>query len=173
MRQYLAATGDGYWMPQFRFEFLEYHRLIRYYQALFGAESVKVLPYELLQRRPGAFLGEIGEFVGVRIREPQVQSVNVSLSAFVLGIKRQANRYFVFDGPVNPAPALDFSGANATLERMCRTLDSILPVTVRDRHERRWRRHTTREVGTRYAQSNNLTEQLTGLDLRSFGYDCG
>jgi len=173
LRQYLAAPGDGYWMPQFRFAFLEYHRLIRYYQDLFGTESVKVLPYELLQRRPGAFLGEIGEFVGVRVREPQVQSVNVSLSAFVLGIKRQANRYFVFDGPVNPAPALDFSGANATLERMCRTLDSILPVTVRDRHERRWRRHTTREVGTRYAQSNNLTEQLTGLDLRSFGYDCG
>jgi hypothetical protein len=173
LRQYLAAPGDGYWMPQFRFEFLEYHRLIRYYQDLFGAESVKVLPYELLRARPGAFLGEIGRFVGVQVRQPQVRSVNISLSALVLDLKRQANRYFVFDGPVNPAPALDFSGSNAILERLCRSLDSKLPDAVRDRHERRWQRYAAREVSSRYAQSNTLTEQLTGLYLRSFGYDCG
>jgi hypothetical protein len=28
------------------------------------------------------------------------------------------------------------------------------------------------EVGTRYAESNALTAELTGLDLRAFGYLC-
>jgi hypothetical protein len=172
LRQYLATPIDGYWLPQFRFEFLEYHRLIRYYQDLFGAESVMVLPYELLRAQPATFLGKIGEFVGVPVAEPQVRPVNVSLSAFVLGLKRHANRYFVLDGPVNPAPPLDFPASNAMLEQTCRMLDSKLPLSVRDRTERRWRIHTARVVGTRYAQSNAVTAGLTGLDLRALGYAC-
>ena len=171
LRQYLATPTDGYWLPQFRFEFLEYHRLIRYYQDLFGAESVKVLPYELLQTQPGTFLGQIGEFLSVRPAHPQVRPVNVSLSAFALALKRHANRYFVLDGPVNPAPPFDFPASNALLERLCRMLDARVAVSLRDRQERRWRLDAAREVGTRYAKSNALTAELTGLDLRAFGYD--
>lgn len=172
LRQYLAAPSDGYWMPQFRFEFLEYHRLINRYQDLFGVESVKVLPYELLRVQPEAFLGQIVEFVGVPVTQPQFRPVNVSLSAFALALKRHANRYFVLDGPVNPAPLFDFPASNEMLERICRTLDTKVPLAVRDRHERRWRRHAAHEVGTRYAKSNALSAGLTGLDLRAFGYAC-
>ena len=172
LRQYLSAPSDGYWLPQFRFEFLEYHRLIRYYQDLFGAENVMVLPYELLLTQPGTFLGQIGEFVRIQIVQPQIRSVNVSLSAFTLGLKRHLNRYLVLDGPVNPAPPFDFPASNALLERLCRLLDTKLPVAVHDRHEHRWRRHAAREVGSRYAQSNAVTSGLTGLDLRAFGYVC-
>jgi hypothetical protein len=172
LRQYLATPRDGYWLPQFRFAFLEYHRLIRYYQDLFGAESVLVIPYELLRTQPDTFLRQIGEFVDVPAIQRQVRPVNVSLSAFALALKRQANRYFVLDGPVNPAPPFDFPASNEVLERICRTLDTILPVALHDRHERRWRRHVAREVGTRYAESNAVTADLTGLDLRVFGYVC-
>jgi Sulfotransferase family len=172
LRQYLAAPRDGYWMPQFRFEFLEYHRLIARYQKLFGAESVMVLPYELLLAQPGTFLGQIGEFVGLPVVEPQVRRLNVSFSAFALALKRHANRYFVLDGPVNPAPPFDFPTSNATLERICRVLDSKLPLAVREGHERRWRRQAAQVVGTRYAQSNALCTELTGLDLKTFGYVC-
>jgi hypothetical protein len=153
LRQYLAAPRDGYWMPQFRFEFLEYHRLITRYQELFGAE--------------------IGEFVGLPLVEPQVRRLNVSLSAFALALKRHANRYFVLDGPVNPAPPFDFPASNEILERICRVMDSKLPLAVRERHERRWRRQAARVVGTRYAKSNALCAELTGLDLKTFGYACG
>ena len=172
LRQYLATPRDGYWLPQFRFAFLEYHRLIGYYQDLFGAESVMVLPYELLQAQPWTFLGQIGEFAGVPAAQPQGRPVNVSLSAFALGLKRHANRYFVFDGPVNPAPPFDFPASNEMLEEICRTLDGKLPAAVRDRHEHRWRRLAERKVSTRYAHSNAVTAGLTGLDLRAFGYPC-
>lgn len=172
LRQYLATPTDGYWLPQFRFEFLEYHRLIGHYQDVFGAENVMVLPYELLRTQPDTFLGQIGEFVGVRPAHPWIRPVNVSLSAFALGLKRHANRYFVLDGPVNPAPPFDFPASNALLERLCRMLDAKLPIAVLDRQEHRWRLNAAREVGTRYAKSNALTAGLTGLDLRAFGYAC-
>jgi hypothetical protein len=172
LRQYLATPQDGYWLPQFRFEFLEYHRLIGYYQNLFGAESVMVLPYELLRGQPGAFLGRIGEFVSVPAAQPQVRPMNVSPSAFALALKRHANRLFVQDGPINPAPPFELPASSEILERICRGLDSHLPPAVRDRHERRWRRHATHEVGTRYAKSNALSAELTGLDLRALGYVC-
>jgi hypothetical protein len=172
LRQYLATPRDGYWLPQFRFEFLEYHRLIGYYQDLFGAERVMVLPYELLRAQPATFLGQIGEFVGVAAAHPQVRPANVSLSAFASGLKRHANRYFVLDGPVNPAPPFDFPTSNEMLERICRMLDAKLPVSLHDRQEYRWRRRAALEVGTRYAQSNTITAGLTGLDLRAFGYAC-
>ena len=172
LRQYLAAPRDGYWMPQFRFEYLEYHRLIARYQDLFGAVNVLVLPYELLRAQPKDFLAKVSEFVGLPPAEPRFLPLNVSLSALSLSLRRHANRYFVQD-PVNPAPPFDFPRSHAILERSSRMVDAIAPVTLLERYERRWRHRAAREVGTRFAHSNARTAALTGLDLQMFGYDCG
>jgi hypothetical protein len=96
--------------------------------------------------------------------------MNVSLSAFSLSLRRHANRYLVQD-PVNPAPPLDLPRAHAILERACRAVDAIAPATLLESYERRWSTRAAREVGTRYAHSNARTAALTGLDLRTFGYD--
>jgi Sulfotransferase family len=170
-RQYLAPPRDGYWMPQFRFEYLEYHRLISRYQDLFGARNVLVLPYELLRARPGDFLAKVSEFMGLPPAKPRNQPMNVSLSALSLSLRRHANRYLVQD-PVNPAPPFDFPRSHEILERACRAVDAIVPETLLERHDRRWRHRAAREVGTRYANSNARTAELAGLDLRTFGYAC-
>jgi hypothetical protein len=171
LRQYLAAPRDGYWMPQFRFEYLEYHRLISRYQDLFGARNVLVLPYELLRSRPGDFLAKVSGFMDMPPAEPQNRPMNVSLSALSLSLRRHANRYVVLD-PVNPAPPFDFPRSHEILERSCRAVDAIAPKSLLERHERRWRHRAAREVGNRYSHSNARTAALTGLDLRTFGYDC-
>jgi hypothetical protein len=170
-RQYVTPPGDGYWLPHFRFDFLEYHRLIGYYQDLFGDEAVLVLPYELLRTQPRTFLERLDEFIGVPATRSRIQPVRVSLSALALSLKRHANRYVVLD-PVNPAPPLAFRGSNEILKLLCRGVDARIPAALRDRHERRWRRYAEREVGTRYAGSNALTAKLTRLDLRALGYAC-
>jgi hypothetical protein len=171
LRQYLAAPRDGYWIPQFRFEYLEYHRLISHYQDLFGTRNVLVLPYELLRARPEDFLAKVSGFVGLPPAKPRFQRMNVSLSALSLSLRRHANRYLVQD-PVNPAPPFAFPRSHEILERSCRAVDAIAPETLLEIHERRWRHRAAREVGTRYAGSNARTAALTGLDLREFGYDC-
>ncbi len=170
-RQYVTPPEDGYWLPHFRFDFLEYHRLIGYYQDLFGDEAVLVLPYELLRTQPQTFLERLDEFVGVPATRSRSQPVRVSLSALALSLKRHANRYLVLD-PVNPAPPLAFRRSNQVLKRVFRAVDGKIPATLRDRHERRWRRYAEREIGTRYAKSNALTAKLSGHDLRALGYAC-
>jgi hypothetical protein len=158
-------------MPQFRFEYLEYHRLIARYQDLFGAANVLVLPYELLRARPRDFIEKVSGFVGLPPAEPRFLPLNVSLSALSLSLRRHANRYLILD-PVNPAPPLEFPRSHEILERSCRVVDAIVPEHLLERHERRWRHRAAREVGTRFAHSNARTAALTGLDLRTFGYEC-
>jgi len=170
-RQYVTLpTGVGR-VPVFRFEFLEYHRLVGHYRGLFGAEDVLVLPYELLAKDPASFLGRIGEFLGAPVAVPTVRWVNISPSAFALSLKRHANRWVVRDA-LNPAPPFAFEGSNETLLRTCRTVDRIAPAALKEGHERRWQRFAEQEIGERYAESNAITAELTGIDLRAFGYAC-
>jgi hypothetical protein len=180
-RQYVTPPGPSFRqhvtpsrsraarLPIFRFDFLEYHRLIGYYQHLFGAPNVLVLPYELLRTQPKTFLERIGEFVGVPATRAEFQRMNVSPSALTLSLKRQANRYFVRD-PVNVAAPFAFHNSNHILTRICRGVDTKVPIALRENHESRWRRFAEHEVGTRYAESNALTAKLTGIDLRALGY---
>ncbi len=170
-RQYVTVPPGPPRMALFRFDFFEYHHLISYYQDLFGAANVLVLPYELLQTQRETFLERIGGFVGVPATRSEFRQVNLSVSALILSLKRHANRYVVLDA-VNPAPPFAFHKSNKKLMRMCRRVDEKIPTSLKDRYERRLRRYAEREVGTRYAKSNALTAKLTGLDLRAFGYAC-
>jgi hypothetical protein len=129
------------------------------------------LPYELLLAQPEAFLERLGGFVGVSPTRPEHQWVNPSPSALSLSLKRHANRWIVRDS-LNPAPPFEIEEANRGLKFVCYRLDAILPAALKARHERRWRRAAERAVGNRYAGSNTLTTELTGLDLKGFGYPC-
>jgi Sulfotransferase domain len=166
-----AAPSAQHREPLFRFDELEYHHLIGHYQNLFDATNVLVVPYELLQTQPGAFLERIGEFLGVPATEAEYRRMNISPSALSLSLKRHANRYVVRD-KFNPDPLVALDGSNNVLMRMCRELDARVPAAVRDGYERRLHRYAEREVGARYEESNALTAKLTGIDLEAFGYAC-
>jgi hypothetical protein len=170
-RRYVAGTPGADRAPRFRLDFLEYHRLVAHYQALFGDENVLVLPYELLLSQPEVFLEQIGGFLGVPATGADPRWANASPSALSLSLKRHANRWVVRDA-FNPVPPFAFDGANDDLLRLCSAADARVPATLLERHERRWRRFAEAEVGDHYAESNALTARLTGLDLRAFGYAC-
>ena len=157
--------------PLFRFDYLEYHRLVGYYQGLFGAENVLVLPYELLERRPRAFVRSIGEFVEAPAARAKLKQVNTSPSALTLSIKRHANKWLV-RSPLNVAPVLPIHLPNEPLKRLTSRADRKLPEALRIAGDRRWRRLAEHHVGDRYAESNTLTTKLTNLELRTFGYAC-
>ena len=57
-------SDQGWRIPLFDFDYFQYHLLIRYYNKLFGADNVLVLPYEELVRDRRSFLTKIGEFSG-------------------------------------------------------------------------------------------------------------
>lgn len=168
-RQYVNAPRGRARMPVFRFEFFEYHRLISYYQSLFSPDNVLVLPHELLQAQPEAFLGRIGAFLDVPAVNSTVRQIHISPSALALSLKRHVNRYFVRDG-LNPAPPFEVKDLNKALLKKTFDLDNRLPSRLRDWYERCWRRYVEGQVGDRYAKSNAITAELTGLNLRRFGY---
>ena len=116
--QYVTVPPGEARVPLFRFDFLEYHRLIDHYSALFGPANVLVLPYELLERQPRTFLERIDEFTGASAARAEFQRVNVSPSALTLSLKRHANRYVVRDS-VNPRPPFELRGSNEILLRVC------------------------------------------------------
>jgi hypothetical protein len=159
-------------LPAFRHDFLEYHHLIGHYQSLFGPTNILALTYELLRKDPAAFLGRLGDFLGVPATNAQARLENVSPSAFSLGLKRHANRYFVRDA-TNPTPPLAIASANERLLHLCLAADARLPGRIRERREREWWERAEREIGDRYAKSNALTARLIDTDLTELGYDCG
>lgn len=159
-------------IPAFRFDFLEYHRLVSHYRDLFGAANVLVLTYELLRSDPHDFLGRLGAFASAPATEAEVRLENASPSALSLGLKRHANRYFVRDA-LNPSPPLAFDGANEHLLRLCRAADAQAPEALRERREQEWRQRAESEIGGRYSESNALTAHLTNTDLAALGYNCG
>lgn len=169
--QYVTPPSGTARMPVFRFDFLEYHRLIGYYQNLFGASNVLTLPYELLRAQPEVFLARVGEFLGIPNVLPRDVRTNVSPSILSLSIKRQLNRYFVRDG-LNPAPPLEIKDSNRILMKVCRRIDETLSPRLLAGYENRWRHYVKEKVGDRYAKSNAITKDLIGIDLKHFGYAC-
>ena len=156
-------------------EVFEYHHLIRYYQGLLGKDRVLVLPFELLCRDGTTFVARIMEFVGRPApAEVPAERANVSLSPAGVEVARLLNIAFrmigiesMFSGPI----------ADRRARRMrlviLRALSPLLPDAMSKRMDEGWQRETLRLVAGRFAQSNLLTQELTGLDLASYGYDVG
>jgi hypothetical protein len=117
-----SSVGSVLGAVRFRFDFLEYHRLIGYYQDLFGAANVLVLPQELLRTQAQAFLERIGKFLNVPTIRAEYRMVNASPSALSLSLKRRANRYVVRE-LYNSHPLFALEGSNKALLRICDEVD--------------------------------------------------
>lgn len=161
-------TGAGS-IASFRLDYLEYHRLIGCYQRLFGADDVLVLPYEILRRDPADFLSRIGAFLDADLGPPDSGLQKPSLSAAALCAARHGNRLFAFTG-LNPAPIFARPNGQKAVKRFSRKLDTKLPTFLKEATDRRWRRFAESVVSDCYAESNSVTQELIGLDLKRHGY---
>lgn len=156
-------------IASFRFDYLEYHRLIGCYHGLFGRGSVLVLPYELLRSDPGAFLDAIGEFCGADLGPPPVERQKESLSAAALYAARHGNRLFALTG-LNPAPLFPLNGGARRVKKLSKKLDRRLPDSAKNSADDRWRAFAQALAKSRYNESNARTQALIGCDLSPFGY---
>jgi sulfotransferase family protein len=169
LEQFLSPPSGVHRAPVFRHGFYEYHHLIGYYSRLFGEENVLAIPYELLENRPGEYLGSICNFLGLPAIEPPSSRANVSPSSLSLSVKRQANRLFIRDA-LNPAPPFERQNANRNLLLKIRKLDDIVSPGLLKKYEGRWRKKIERWTGDRYSESNRITAELMGFDLQALGY---
>ncbi len=166
LREYLDPVRDGR-MPLFRYEFLQYHHLIEYYQATFGEHQVCVLPYELFDTNRPAFLNAICDYAGVEHWHPEDadEAVNPSDSDLVTCIKMSINRWHGGDSLYPVTPLLP-------------TLTGSLLRQVNRLNQSQW--ISKRSIGYasacadfadgKYEESNKILQKLVTFDLADYGY---
>jgi len=172
LRRFVADSENWHRQPHFRFDFLEYDRLINRYQQLFGAERVTTLPYELLQADQAAFLAGVAAFAEQPMAAAEPTSVNASMSSAALPVNRFANR-LVSNPGFNRSAAIVNDRIYGRVGKAIRAMDTALPAAVSSWATQRHQDDIAAIVGDRYRSSNTRTAQLIGTDLANFGWLLG
>lgn len=161
--------------PGFRFDFYEYDRAIRKYQALFGTDNVKVVAFEQLRKDSDALARDLITFVSGpekaaffkkgSLREQINKGRPLAFQAIRRRINMLTRNQLCENGLVTmPVRYVDklVRMSRPALE-VFRPLDSPL--------KKHLQAQIARACEGRYAESNRQVAELTGLDLESFGYD--
>lgn len=169
LARFVADSENWHRQPHFRFDFLEYDRLIELYHGLFGRDQVTTVPYELLRKDRSAFVDRVSSFAQQPLTAVDQASVNPSLSSAMLAPNRLANRVVSNPGFNRGATIVD-EHLYSRLGRALRRVDDSLPESVSERLSARHRAQIDVLVGDRYLESNRRTSELADVDLASFGW---
>jgi hypothetical protein len=169
--------GGGYvsfeqWLERPRLPgWLEWDRIVRLYQGLFGVEAVKVMAYEHLQNDLQGFVKEACSFIMPGTPAPpapELPRVNRGLSPPSRWVFRQANRLFRRSDK-NPSPTLASEPAWHAVESLMYRVDPVVFARMR-RDGSRHDRELVERVVPRFEQSNARLAELTDLPLARYGY---
>jgi hypothetical protein len=183
---YLHSDKGRTGSPGFELSHWAYHRLIAEYLRLFGRDRVLVLPYELFQEEPLAFVGDIAAFAGLDPPPGALEALpfpslaNPSLSALGALLLRPFNALLVDDREIGVPAALLPPGAlgrrlarrtERLAQRLPRSLARVVPSAVSNLLERRLESFVANAVAGFYGESNSRTQGWVGVDLRARGYE--
>lgn len=174
LKHYLSAPQPHLMrVPSFSFDFYEFHRLIDYYQNLFGKGQVLAIPYEILRRDPAAFIERIASFCGKPVQEaPALGSVNSQRPMLMQICQRYINRFFS-DNQLSRQALVPCT----RLARGFRRLEPVFKGLTGERWDQRQRKRQLdvikEAIGQRYGPSNRQTSELINVDLADYGYFCG
>lgn len=164
-------------IPQFRFEYLHFDKLIHYYQTLFGETNVLVIPYESFQSTPFIVLRKIHQFSGNKeeslpaINELPVRNmVNKGKSLTWLYWLRWQNRY-IYKTAFSSFGFISLDN-DRLMERIATSKKNPLPAFTEQWFEKDFKDTVSGILGNHYKQSNKQTSKLIGIDLEELGYDC-
>lgn len=168
--------SDRRQLPYFDWNRFSYHHLINYYQQLFGDNNVLVLPLEMLQQNPHAFVGRLAEFCGLEVSHRQISELPVadrtrpSQSSLLMNVRRPFNFLFGQSTSFNPRSFMPLRNTQHWFNAWGSVADRLLPSVVREWQDNRASKLVATTLGDYYAESNLATSQLTGLNLEDFGY---
>jgi hypothetical protein len=166
---FAADRAPGF---QFDLDYLRYDVVVEEYQRAFGAERVRVLPYELLAADPMGFAAAVTEFVlgdpGAPPPTLDLGVMNRSLGRRSRDVTRVVNRLFR-SSRFNPRPVLGDRRVHEFSTRVLRRLDPVVfrgsPRPLGSRDQR-----AADGLAPAYEESNARLESLIGCSLRPFGY---
>lgn len=155
--------------PILRPDFMMFSQAIAYYQDLFGKENVLVLPQEMLRADGDGFLRRLQGFAGVSeeadSRLPEAEA-NTGRSAGSLDITRTLNRFRTRSPLTFPDAFTDRAVA-----RLSQLSSQAIPSSRHEKSEAELKEAIRTRYEGVYAEDNARTAELTGLDLKSYGYE--
>lgn len=152
--------------PSFDWRYLCYHFLISRYQELFGADSVHVLPFELLKRSSVGFVTSLADFLHARLPcslDPGV--IRRSKSLWRVPLDRRLNFLF-FRTDINPAAPFHWP----SVRKVSRLMEVVTETRGENWLRNRYRRYIDNVMPNDIAISNRRTEHIVHQDLRKLGY---
>lgn len=163
--QQFIGTGkeESSFLPICPLEFFDYDLVIDYYQKLFRADNIIVLPFEILKQNPKDFIENLVRFTGSKgIPNYSQKSKNVGYKGVRLSLQRQLNFFVSSKYKLTWRIACKLS---AETER-------LLPPSLNDRIERSLEDFVSKRISHRFRESNQRTSRLIGMNLADLGYDC-
>jgi hypothetical protein len=157
-------------MPGFRLEVYEFDRLITYYQRLFGADRVLVLPFEAMLRDLPGFLRSITDFMHL----PPPASVPIVVTnprrpVPMQVMQRLGNRLFS-NNELSRGGWLAIPRFPRRIGAFERAFQALTPGWIESALYSRLGRDIRQFVGDHYMESNHRTSSLTGVNLNAYGY---
>lgn len=170
----LLSPRDTSMAPQFNLDFLRFDLATAYYQNLFGVSNVLVLPYEAFAENPREFVRTIQTHAGIEINAayeklPWQQRLNTNQTLANLYWQRLRNLLFL-SSPFNYA-GLHTSTEADIHKRIARSKKNPFPAFMDNWFEDDFRQTTHHAFDGQFGASNARLQQLTGLDLKRYGYD--
>jgi len=168
----LLNPRDTSLAPQFNLDFLRFDLATAYYQQLFGKDNVLVLPYEAFAIAPEAFTHKILQHADCTPtaafkRLPWDKKVNKNQPLVNLYFQRILNLFL--SSPFNYAGILE-STEQRVHQRIKRSKKNLFPSFTNDWLEDDFSQTVNNAFSGQFAESNARLQQLTGLDLTSYGY---
>lgn len=169
----LLNPRDASLAPQFNLDFLRFDLATAYYQQLFGKDNVLVLPYEAFATAPKAFTHKILQHAGCTPTAafknlPWDKRVNKNQPLINLYFQRMLN--LLLSSPFNYAGILK-STEQRVHQRIKRSKNNLFPSFTNNWLEDDFSQYVNSKFYGQFAESNEILEQLTGLDLASYGYE--
>jgi hypothetical protein len=169
----LLNPRDTSMAPQFNLDFLRFDLATAYYQQLFGQDNVLVLPYEAFAIDPKFFTKTILQHAGCEPttafeKLPWQKRININQPLFNLYLQRWLN--LLVSTPFNYAGVLP-STEKGIHSRIRRSKNNPFPVFTHDWFEDDFRQKVSHAFTGQFSDSNSRLQQMTGLDLASYGYE--
>jgi hypothetical protein len=164
-------------VPLFDFRHFMYHRLIKYYQSLFGPSNVLVLPYEFFTQDSANYVSRILEFATGQPYSvapgslPASDRSNRSITGFELIVRRLMNFWLGYRNSINQFSILPQKKKfTDSLFEQVQKLDPVIPGRLNRAIMSNLEARVSELVGSRYGESNRLTSELIGIDLSLMDY---
>ncbi|GAB5523650.1 MAG: sulfotransferase [Roseivirga sp.] len=170
LKAYLNTAYDGK-IPGFSPDFLKYHLMIGAYQNAFGKDRVLVLTYEQFKNDKADFLKGLGAFTNrdIKTREDGFEQYeNRTKQVFTHYYLRYFNKYIT-------SSSLNVNHRGSGLGRLTgillkKAMTMIAPVSWGEMLLNKLENYIDDWTEGRYESSNEITSQLTGLDIKKKGY---